>query len=241
MKIEEATILVVDDELELLEIFGAWLGRKGSKVFTAPNGLEALKILKTQPIDVLITDIRMPIMDGVTLVRHLYELESPPPCILFVSGYGNISRREIHGLGVETLLDKPLSRQALLNALDQCLMDSVDKWLTPLVEPVSRRVSLSMESLDDALESCSFGLGRGGCCVACPIPLKEDSTIDLSIRFNKEGLCLRVQATVVWVEGEQGKVGVAFNYLDPECREWVLNLIKDRRPRSFIPQCGGVK
>jgi CheY-like chemotaxis protein len=64
MRIEEARILVVDDELELLEIFAAWLGRSGCEVFTAPNGAEALKTLQTEKIDVLISDIRMPIMDA---------------------------------------------------------------------------------------------------------------------------------------------------------------------------------
>ena len=45
MRSDQASILVVDDELELLEIFSAWLGRNGYRVFTAPNGAEALNVL----------------------------------------------------------------------------------------------------------------------------------------------------------------------------------------------------
>jgi CheY-like chemotaxis protein len=237
MRLEEARILVVDDELELLEIFAAWLGRSGCEVFTAPNGAEALKTLQTEKIDVLISDIRMPIMDGVTLVRQINEKESAPPKILFVSGYGNLSRREIHGLGVEALLDKPLSRQALLQAMDRCLSDPTIKWLTPSTEPMNLNASLDMASLEKALATRSFTLGRGGCSLNCNLPLKEGATIDLSLRFAKEGLSLEAQGTVLWVDSDQGKAGVAFDYLSPECREWVLNRIEKEAPRCFVPAC----
>ncbi|MDR3746354.1 MAG: response regulator [Acidobacteriaceae bacterium] len=237
MRIEEARILVVDDELELLEIFAAWLGRSGCEVFTAPNGAEALKILQSEQIDVLISDIRMPIMDGVTLVRQINEKEIVPPKILFVSGYGNISRREIHGLGVEALLDKPLSRQDLLQAMDRCLSDSTIKWLTPSTEPMDLNASLDMASLEKALATHAFTLGRGGCSLDCTLPLKEGERIDLSLRFAKEGLSLEAQGTVLWVDSDRGKAGVAFDYLSPECREWILSRIEKEAPRCFVPSC----
>jgi CheY-like chemotaxis protein len=237
MRPDQASILVVDDELELLEIFSAWLGRYGFRVFTAPNGAEALKVLRTQKMDVLLSDIRMPVMDGVTLVRTLNQMETPPPKIIFVTGYGNISRREIFAMGVEALLDKPLSRPILLDTLDRCLMDSADKWLTPSPEPAAQRAMLEMEGLEEATAASAFTLGRGGCCVACQLPLKEGVSIDLSVRFAREGLSLEAQGTVVWVDAEQKKAGVAFDFLQPQCRPWVLARINSEDPRSFVPQC----
>jgi len=237
MRTDEASILVVDDELELLEIFSAWLGHSGFRVFTAPNGAEALKVLQARKVDVLLSDIRMPIMNGVDLVRNLNQMETPPPKIIFVTGYGNFSRREIFGLGVEALLDKPLSRPILLDALDRCLMDSADKWLTPSPQPITQRIVLELEGLKEAATASTFTLGRGGCCVACDLPLKEESPVDLSVRFAREGLGLEAQGTVAWVDTEQKKTGVAFDYLQPECRPWVLARINSENPRSFIPQC----
>jgi CheY-like chemotaxis protein len=237
MRPDQASILVVDDELELLEIFSAWLGRSGYRVFTAPNGAEALKVLRTQKVDVILSDIRMPVMDGVTLVRNLNQMESPLPKIIFVTGYGNFSRREILAMGVEALLDKPLSRPILLHTIDQSLMQCEDKWLTPSPEPAAQRVALEMEGLEKATAACAFTLGRGGCCVACDLPLKEGMQIDLSVRFAQEGLSLEAQGTVVWVDAEQGKVGIAFDYLHPQCRSWVLARINSQNPRSFVPQC----
>jgi CheY-like chemotaxis protein len=232
----EACILVVDDELELLEIFAAWLGRSGFRVFTAPNGAEALKVLRTRKVDVLLSDIRMPIMNGVALVRNLNQMEMPPPKIIFVTGYGNYSRREIFGLGVEALLEKPVDRPALLEALNLCLLDCAERWLTPSPQPIAQRIVMELEGLEEATTAGTFALGRGGCSVACDLPLKEESRVDLSLRFAREGLGLEAQGTVVWVDAEQGKAGVAFDYLQPECRQWVLARIKSENPRSFVPQ-----
>ena len=237
MRIEDASILIVDDELDLIEIFAAWLDRLGCRVFTAPNGAVALKVLQAQKVDLLLSDIHMPIMDGIALARHLYRMETQPPRILFVSGYGNISRREILDMGVEELLDKPVSRPVLIQALERCLMNSEDKWLTPLPEPIAQRVTLKMESLEDATAARSFALGRGGCFLVCEHPLKEGLPIELSVRFAQEDLSLEAQGTVVWVDPEQGKAGVAFDFLQPQCRQWVLGRMKSQNPRSFIPQC----
>jgi len=75
MQNSEVTILVVDDEPELLEIFAIWMRREGYHVLTAANGAEALKILTSTNVDALISDIRMPVMDGLTLVRRIYDLK----------------------------------------------------------------------------------------------------------------------------------------------------------------------
>jgi CheY-like chemotaxis protein len=237
MRSDQASILVVDDELELLEIFSAWLGRNGYRVFTAPNGAEALNVLRTQKVDLLLSDIRMPVMDGVTLVRTLNQMETPPPKIIFVTGYGNFSRREIFAMGVEALLDKPLSRPVLIEALDRCLLDSADKWLTPSLLPIEQRVTLQLDGLKEAAEASAFTLGHGGCCVACDLPLKEGLPVELSVRFAREGLTLEAQGTVVWVDAEQKKAGIAFDFLQPQCRPWVLARINSQNPRSFVPGC----
>jgi CheY-like chemotaxis protein len=236
MRLEDATVLVVDDEKELREIFSAWLGRKGCKVLTAANGVEALKVLETEKVDVLVSDIRMPIMGGVALVRAIYEKRLLIPSIIFVSGYGDVEPREMYGLGVEVLMEKPLSRKDLIRALDDSLMDRDQLWLTPSPMPMEQTLSLEIESFNDAMATCHFQLGRGGCCIYAGRPLEEKS-IDLCIRFAREGLCLKAQGTVRWYEKETAHAGVSFSYLAAECREWMLAAMQEAAYRSFIPQC----
>jgi hypothetical protein len=95
---------------------------------------------------------------------------------------------------------------------------------------------LELESLYGAMATCHFQLGRGGCCVFVARPL-EQKTIDLCIRFAREGLCLKAQGTVRWYEEETAHAGVSFRYLAAECREWMIAAIQDDAYRSFIPQC----
>lgn len=235
MKLNQATVLVVDDELELLEIFSAWLGHSG-RVLTAPNGAEALKILAVEKIDVLISDIRMPVMDGLTLVRRIDELGLLVPSIIFVSGFGDVQPREMYALGVERLMEKPLGRKDLLRAIDESLMEREELWLTPSTQPMEQNLMLELDSLANAMVTCSFQLGRGGCCFSVDRPL-EEATIDLSIRFKQEGLRLKAQGTVRWYDKATGHAGVAFSYLEPGCRGWMIDAMQVRVHRSFIPQC----
>jgi CheY-like chemotaxis protein len=233
MTIEEARILIVDDELELLEIFSAWLSRCGCRVFTAPNGAEALKILHAEKIDAMLSDIRMPIMDGLTLARTLNQMETPQPKILFVTGFGNISRREVYGLGAEALLEKPLSRPLLLNTIERCLLDSAERWSTPSPQPRSQSIAMEIESIED---TAVFTLGRGGCSIARTKPLSENQSVDLTLRFAREQLQLEAHGTVVWSDDKTSRSGIEFEFLSPECRKWLAQRIDTLTPRSFVPQ-----
>ena len=82
MDVSDATVLIVEDEPDLLEIYEAWAERKCAKVLTAPNGLVALGLLAENSIDVMISDVRMPVMDGLTLVRTVRQREKPIPSII---------------------------------------------------------------------------------------------------------------------------------------------------------------
>jgi CheY-like chemotaxis protein len=128
MRLEGATILVVDDEPDLREIFSAWLQQAGCMVFTAANGAEALEALEARKIDAMISDIRMPIMDGMALVRAIHEKKLAIPIVL-VSGYVNAGPRWMYGLGVEAVMEKPLTRKDLLGVLERSLTKSGRKLL----------------------------------------------------------------------------------------------------------------
>ena len=78
MKLAEASILVLDDEPDLVDIFGNWLTAAGYQhVYTAENGQGALAVINSTAIDLLVTDLRMALMDGITLVRQIVA----PACL----------------------------------------------------------------------------------------------------------------------------------------------------------------
>ena len=75
-------ILFVDDEKAILDISMEYFQSKGYQVFTANNGLEALKILRETDITCCVTDIDMPRMDGMELAEQIRKIDNTIPVII---------------------------------------------------------------------------------------------------------------------------------------------------------------
>lgn len=78
------TILLVDDEVEITDIHQRYLVQAGYQVLVAHDGVEALEIFKRKPIDLIITDIMMPRMDGYDLISEV-QYQSPDQPFLFIT------------------------------------------------------------------------------------------------------------------------------------------------------------
>lgn len=83
----------------------------------AENGIHALTLLGEYPVDLVITDIRMPRMDGIELVEHLGNLEKPP-AVIFATAYDNYAVQAFDLNAIDYLL-KPVRAQRLLAALQK--------------------------------------------------------------------------------------------------------------------------
>ena len=100
------TVLLVDDEEKILEVMKVRIGWQElgvDKLLTASDGQAALEYFEQQRIDLLVTDIRMPRMDGLELIEKVRSLYPDTHCIL-LTAYGEFeyARRAIQ-LGVETV------------------------------------------------------------------------------------------------------------------------------------------
>lgn len=82
-------ILVVDDEASMRRILEIMLQKVGHKVLSAANGVEALTLFKRETIDLVITDLRMPEMDGLELLRRIREVDPDLPVIV-ITAHGTI-------------------------------------------------------------------------------------------------------------------------------------------------------
>ncbi len=76
------TILIVDNEKNILRLYEREFREDGYLVITASSGLEALDKLKTQAVNLVILDIRMPEFDGLETLKRIMETPSKPPIIL---------------------------------------------------------------------------------------------------------------------------------------------------------------
>ncbi len=112
-------ILVVDDEPANLRVLGYVLSRKGYETAGAKDGLEALELLGQSRFDLVISDVRMPRMDGVALARHIVSSQPIIP-IFLMTAYQFDSREDISALNVPCL-GKPFSFDQLLWQIQKVL------------------------------------------------------------------------------------------------------------------------
>ena len=102
------SILVVDDDVDMLNVLVDYLESTGAIFYRAEDGLEALECLKKNSVDLIITDIRMPNMDGLDFIRSMSDSDSQIP-VIFLSGVAD--RRDVVNalnLGAYAFLEKPL-------------------------------------------------------------------------------------------------------------------------------------
>jgi DNA-binding NtrC family response regulator len=113
-------ILVVEDERNSREGLERFL-RRDYEVVLAENGLQALEILDQRAVDIVLSDVRMPGMDGMTLLRRVLA-RSPQPLFILLTAYGSIENAvEATKLGAYDFLTKPVNLPHLELKLKQAL------------------------------------------------------------------------------------------------------------------------
>ncbi|NOY60035.1 MAG: response regulator [Calditrichaeota bacterium] len=108
-----AKILLVDDERDILETLPEVLKKWGHETFVAPNGFEALKVFQSNSVDFIITDIKMPQMDGLELLQKIQEIDKH--CmVIFLTGYPSLdSAISAMRSGAYDYLVKPVNLEEL--------------------------------------------------------------------------------------------------------------------------------
>ncbi len=114
-------VLLVDDEPQVLRALSQTLSIEGFNVITASNGQHALDRLEPDFKGVVVTDINMPVMDGLELLAQLHKLDADIP-IIVLTGHGNISIAvDAMQRGAYDFLEKPFSSDLMLGTLSRAL------------------------------------------------------------------------------------------------------------------------
>jgi YesN/AraC family two-component response regulator len=116
---QEKDILIVDDETPFVRslVEGLSLYTPHLNVLTAENGKKAVEVLKTLAVDLVITDLRMPVMDGFELMEYIRR-ELPDTRVIVMSMLdGPEIRRRARELGADQFLEKPVDLRTILNKI----------------------------------------------------------------------------------------------------------------------------
>ena len=117
---ETLTILVVDDNPSMAKTMADILDVKGFEVHAAISGAEALEILRDHPVDILLTDVRMPDMNGVTLYREARKNHPNLTTFLMTAYAADDIIQQGMAEGIKTVLTKPVDIDFLLSLFSAC-------------------------------------------------------------------------------------------------------------------------
>ncbi|MBF0538533.1 MAG: response regulator [Nitrospirae bacterium] len=148
-RLKNLTVLYVEDEVGIRENIGEAISRRVRQLYQATNGQEGLALYINHRPDIVITDIKMPLMNGLEMAREIKKL-NPRAQIIITTAF---SERELFidaiNIGVNQYVLKPINRDNLLVAIHRC-MDVVE---------IERKFRESQELFKKLSEGCAFGVG----------------------------------------------------------------------------------
>ncbi len=200
-------VLVVEDQESLRELLVFELELEGFHALEAENGQAALEIIEAGAIDCVVSDVRMPVLDGIGMVRALRERreasfhEVP---VVVISAFSDYERSFVYASGVNAFLPKPYDQQVLVQSIRHCCLPKVDRWLcAPTISEDLSVLKGSFQQLSTEMQLNHVQLGTGGIFV----PLKGKSyaakdyvRVDLSFETGVLSE-LRCLARVLWQRG----------------------------------------
>jgi Response regulator containing CheY-like receiver, AAA-type ATPase, and DNA-binding domains len=108
-----SNLLIVDDEQSYRQLLSLVFETDGHRIRTATNGLEALRMLQEEPADVVISDVKMPDMDGIEMLRSVREI-LPDIGVVMMTAFASVeTAREAFKLGADDFIQKPFDVEEL--------------------------------------------------------------------------------------------------------------------------------
>ncbi len=155
-----ATILVVDDELGIRALLSEILTDEGHTVELAENAAQARQVRESLRPDLVLLDIWMPDVDGVTLLKEWSGSGQLTMPVIMMSGHGTIDTAvEATKVGASAFLEKPITLQKLLRAVDQALVKPGQRPLqttAPMMAPPLARPAPRLDGYGGGFEPASL-------------------------------------------------------------------------------------
>ena len=151
------SVLVVDDDHNVLEVLDARLSSCGLKVFKTDNGHEALNILGSRRIDLVVSDVKMPSMDGMTLLSEIIRVQPGLP-VVFLTAYANVPDAvKAVKSGAIDYIEKPFDGKQLTEKIQMMLQESGSSGQTGESHPAPETKDTDSNSQSPAMKNL-YGL-----------------------------------------------------------------------------------
>lgn len=119
-------ILIVDDEVDLCELIAWDFQDVGMVVYKAFGGVNALKIIETENIDYLLTDLKMPNGSGIDLIEGIKKLNIELAAIFVMTGYSDYSETALLAMGINKVFKKPIDTEKIQDHIENIIQSKTD-------------------------------------------------------------------------------------------------------------------
>lgn len=226
-------ILVVDDSPGLGAALAALFACEGFRVHSASNGLEALDVLNREDVELVLSDVNMPVCDGFELLARVKTKRAEGPVVLLHTGNTNLDLERGFLLGAEAIYFKPVEPDTLVSA--------VQSYIPPRGRARRRfarhTVNLGIELLGGAcapVSSRCTTLARGGMFVECPTPPAVATPVAFDLDTRGASRTMHGAGIVAWTG--RGGYGVEFTRQSAEFAAGIAQIISHQP--SFADQSG---
>jgi DNA-binding response OmpR family regulator len=228
-------VLLVERRGELRELVGGSLRAAGYDVIEAESGVEAAKLLRRPPPDLIVLGLELPLAQGWGLIEATRELPEVPPAVVV----GNPARFELFAEGVQrgvaAFVKEPIELGELLSVCERAIEDA-EKGRAPLVEPerrrqTRRRLMVGVQLLDESGLAMALGelvdLSRGGFQVSLLARFPVGARVRVALDPSIAGTAMRFEGEVRWSEPAKAGFlyGLAFVAPTPDLEARIAALL----------------
>ena len=210
----------------------------GCTVTEAADGKQALDIRARDRFGAIVTDVRMPRVNGVKLVHQLHLSGRYIPIVIFVSGYLDLTPPDAFNLGVEAVISKPCEKKELIGAVKRSLLRRQLLFEPSVAVDPPAPDNYIREAYALGATASHVALGRGGVSLEVHHSIVANSSIGFSLSFAIEALThLAGWGVLRWCEHspDSSRVGIEFMRLDEENLRQFAQWLEELDPVSFIP------
>lgn len=155
--------MVVDDEPEIREILKEELEFAGASVWEASCGVDAISLLQSQAIQLVLTDAKMPNGNGMELLKAIKQKDPQIPLVVFITGHADFSNEVAYASGASDILYKPIDFSSLITKIQKLLIPRKFRWERKSERiRASFEVKLNVSEETKRLSGKTFDLGQGG-------------------------------------------------------------------------------
>lgn len=236
-------VLIVDDDLDMLETLRGELSIENWEVQVAWNGQQALDILRAQKFEVIVSDVVMPGIDGLNLLKEVRKLDRDAIFVL-MSGFHDVPIWDCFASGATEVFGKPFRFYNLDRLVQRMRLPMWERWGNAGKSLGIDKVMNHIEVTHDK-DNHWLSLGRGGIFVAPDFIGRVSRGDIVSFRVRSPQLFLEGIGKVQWrrysSSGLAAGIGIEFLFLEDSCRRAIIRAIEISKAQAMIPVGQGIK